>query len=75
MSGSFTTDRPVYEKMKATVLAIDVDGKDLSNTSEASKSEWSKINNLVEAKVKEIIDGLKASHSKFVDPDFGPPSI
>lgn len=40
-------------------------GKDL-------KSEEDKINKKVERKVKEIIDKLKTTHSKFEDPDFGP---
>ena len=38
----------------------------------ALKEEQAKINLKVEAKVKEIVDKLKMSHSKFEDPDFGP---
>lgn len=35
-------------------------------------SQWSSINSIVEARVKLIVDDLKKSDSKFVDPDFGP---
>lgn len=34
--------------------------------------EIEKIDKRVEKKVKEIVDGLKVSHGKFEDPDFGP---
>ncbi len=40
-------------------------GKDL-------KQEEDKINKKVEKRVKEIIDQLKTTHSKYEDPDFGP---
>lgn len=36
------------------------------------RSEWDKFDEKVEKKVKEIIDKLKQSHTKFEDPDFGP---
>ena len=39
-----------------------------------TSKEGKKIEAIVEAKVKSIIDKLKASHEKFVDEDFGPTS-
>eukprot|EP01033_Poteriospumella_lacustris_P005213 gene5213-3723_t len=59
-----TKEKYIISKM-STVLIINFDGKDL-------KSEEDKINKKVERKVKEIIDKLKTTHSKFEDPDFGP---
>ena len=38
----------------------------------ALKEEQAKINAKIEAKVKEIVNKLKISHTKFEDPDFGP---
>jgi hypothetical protein len=48
----------------------------LSTTSMSStkkpKSKIEEIDIAVRKKVKEIVQGLKASHAKFMDPDFGP---
>jgi hypothetical protein len=51
----------------STVLSFDVDGIDMK-----SPDELKKIDRKVEAKVKEIVDKLKATHQQFADPDFGP---
>jgi hypothetical protein len=43
-----------------------------TNTPEEKRTKLDEIESHVEKKVREIIQGLKASHSKFTDPDFGP---
>ena len=59
--------KPFYQSM-STVLAFDVDGIDIRDPEEKKK-----LDKKVEAKVKEIIDKLKANQQgKFEDPDFGP---
>ena len=58
--------KPFYSKMES-VLSINVDGIDLSDPKEQAK-----LNLVVEKKVKDYVDKLKSSHTKFEDVDFGP---
>ena len=51
----------------STVLTFSLDGIDYKDPKEKAK-----IDTQVEKKVKEIVDQLKLSHTKFEDPDFGP---
>ena len=60
------TDKYYISSMK-NVLQIPIEGKDLND-----KNEIQKIDRLVEAKIKLIIDQLKVTHEKFIDEDFGP---
>lgn len=58
--------KPFYSKMES-VLSINIDGIDLSDSKEQAK-----LNLIVEKKVKEYVDKLKSTHGKFEDRDFGP---
>eukprot|EP01040_Poterioochromonas_malhamensis_P005074 gene5074-5439_t len=64
MSGA--SDKYIVNGM-STVIICPIDGINLS-----IKEEMDKIEQKIEKKVKEILTDLKASHSKFIDPDFGP---
>ena len=67
MAKNAGTRKAFYQSM-STVLAFDVDGIDIRDPEEKKK-----LDKKVEAKVKEIIDKLKANQQgKFEDPDFGP---
>jgi hypothetical protein len=50
-----------------TVFSFDVNGKDMRDPKEVEK-----LDKLVTARLKDIIDRCKSSQSKFIDPDFGP---
>lgn len=61
------THREYIISKMSTVVVIPVDGIDLT-----LDKEQAKINAKVETFVKNIINKLKISHTKFEDPDFGP---
>lgn len=61
--------KPFYSKMES-VLSINIDGIDLSDPKEQAK-----LNLVVEKKIKEYVDKLKSTHSKFEDGDFGPKEV
>ncbi len=66
----------------ATVVVCPIDGKDKKvflsflhikyEIKGLQRSDWDKFDEKVEKRVKDIIDKLKQSHTKFEDPDFGP---
>lgn len=61
-----SSDKYIIQSMKNVVICS-IDGIDFS-----SPGEQVKIEAVVEKKVKEVVQQLKANHSKFEDPDFGP---
>ena len=67
MSKNMSSNKPFYSRMNGTVLEVNIDGLDLKDS-----KQMAKIDKQVEARVKEIVEDLKSSHSKFEDPHFGP---
>jgi len=61
-----TGQKAIYSSYN-NIIVCNIDGKDLKDA-----TVMAAINKEVENKVKTIIDGLKTSHYKFIDTDFGP---
>lgn len=60
--------------LSRTPKELNLDQLDASSISSTKKTKTKieEIDIAVRKKVKEIVQGLKASHAKFMDPDFGP---